>query len=171
MIQSIILVIHLLISSFYSLSFQDSNGTTIAMSSFSGKKVLLVNIATGSSRVGQLAGLQQLQGQYGDSLVIIVFPSASFGAETRNDAEIKAFCQANYYTTFTIAAKGNVAGTNLQPVYDWLFKVTENGDMDLAIGGDFQKVLIGKDGKIEGIFSPKLEPTDSLLINAITSNN
>jgi glutathione peroxidase len=171
MIQTLILFIHLMISSFYSLSFQDSNGTTVPMSNFSGKKILLVNIATGSSRAGQLAGLQQLQGQYGDSLVIIAFPSASFGAETRNDAEIKAFCQANYYTTFTIAAKGNVAGSNLQPVYNWLAQTTENGDMDLVIGGDFQKILIGKDGHIMGIFSPKLQPTDSLIINAITSNN
>jgi glutathione peroxidase len=171
MMHFIIVVIHFLISSFYSLSFQESGGTTIAMNSYSGKKILLVNIATGSSRVSQLAGLQQLQTQYGDSLVIIAFPSASFGTEIRSDEEIKAFCQSNYYTTFTIAAKGNVAGASLQPVYDWLSKTTENGAMDLVIRGDFQKVLIGTDGNIQGVFSPKLEPTDSLIINAITGNN
>lgn len=154
--------------SFFSLQFQDSQGNTVNMSDFQGKKILLVNIATGSPRVNQLAGLQQLQQQYGDSLVVIAFPSNSFGNEGRSDAEIRQFCQGNYNTSFIIAAKIQVTGAGLPPVYNWLSRSADNGDMNLSIGGDFQKILIGKDGSIQGVFSPKLDPTNSEITDAIT---
>lgn len=170
MLNIAISLVYYIVTSFFSLQFQDTNGATINMSSFQGKKILLVNIATNSPRVNQLAGLQQLQQQYGDSLVVIAFPSNSFANETRSDADIRQFCQSTYNTTFTIAAKGAVSGTNLQPVYNWLSKAAENGDMDLQIGGDFQKVLIAKDGSIQGIFSPKLDPTSDEIRNAITTS-
>ncbi len=157
-------------TSFYSLQFQDVDGASVSMSSFQGKKVLLVNIATGSSRVSQLQGLQQLQQTYGDSLVIIAFPSNSFGTEPRNNAEIKQFCQSNYNTTFRVASKSQVTGAGINSVYDWLSKKAENGDVDITIGGDFQKVLIAKDGTIQGIYSSKMEPTHPEIIQGITTS-
>ncbi|MEQ1677861.1 MAG: glutathione peroxidase, partial [Chitinophagaceae bacterium] len=54
-------------TSIYSLQFQNVDGGTVNMSQYEGKKILIVNIATGSSKVSQLAGLQQLHQQYGDS--------------------------------------------------------------------------------------------------------
>jgi len=158
------------LTNFYSLQFQHSSGATVNMSSYQGKKVLLVNIATNSPRVNQLAGLQQLQQQYGDSLVVIAFPSNSFGNEGRTDAEISQYCQSNYNTSFTIAAKGAVTGTGLLPVYNWLSKASENGDMNLVIGGDFQKILIAKDGSIQGVFSPKVDPMSGEVRNAIETS-
>lgn len=152
----------------FTLQFQDSQGNTVNMSNFQNKKILLVNIATGSPRVNQLAGLQQLQQQYGDSLVVIAFPSNSFGNESRSDAEIRQYCLGNYNTTFIIAAKSTVTGTGMNALYNWLSKSTDNGDMNLTIGGDFQKVLIGKDGSILGVFSPKLDPTSTEITDAIT---
>lgn len=154
--------------SFFSLQFQDSQGNTVNMSDFQGKKILLVNIATGSPRVNQLAGLQQLQQQFQDSLVVIVFPSNSFGNESRSDAEVRQYCLNNYGTTYMIGAKTSVTGTGLNALYNWLSRSTDNGDMNLSIGGDFQKVLIGKDGSIQGVFSPKVEPMSPDLIGAIT---
>ncbi len=163
-------IVSLFFTSIYSLQLQDTNGNTIQLSSFQGKKILLVNIATGSSKVNQLTGLQQLHQQYGDSLVVIAFPSNSFGNETRTDAEIRQFCQSTYNTSFIIASKGAVSGSGLQSIYNWLSKQTENGDMDLIMSGDFQKVLIAKDGSIQGIFSPKVEPLSQEIADAIAIN-
>lgn len=166
----ILAIISLVQTSFYSLSFTDADGNTISMSAYQGKKVLLVNIATGSERVSQLADLQQLHQQYGDSVVIIAFPSNSFGNETRTNNEIKQFCQANYGVSFKIASKIQVAGINIEPVYSWLANAGENGVMDSETGSDFQKFLIGKDGTLMGVFSPSIKPTNGMLINALLEN-
>jgi glutathione peroxidase len=97
------------------------------MSQFAGKKILIVNIATNSPRIGQLAALHQLQEQYSDSLVIIRFPSNSFGNESRSDSAIKEFCQSNYGISFYLARKNPVAGTLIQPVYGWLTETMTDG--------------------------------------------
>ena len=159
-----------LYTSIYTLSFTDTDGSTVNMSSFQNKKILIVNIATNSPRVGQLTGLQQLKQQYGDSLVIIAFPSNSFGNETRSDAEIKQYCQQNYNVNFFIASKNSVSGPYVQPVYNWLKHTEENGVMDVEIKSDFQKILINKDGNIIGVFAPGVSPTDTSIVNAITIN-
>lgn len=159
-----------LYTSIYSLSFTDTDGSTVNMSSFQNKKILIVNIATNSPRVGQLTGLQQLKQQYGDSLVIIAFPSNSFGNETRSDAEIKQYCQQNYNVNFFIASKNSVSGPYVQPVYNWLKHTEENGVMDVEIMSDFQKILINNDGNIIGVFAPGVSPTDTSIVSAITIN-
>jgi glutathione peroxidase len=156
--------------SFHSLSFKDVNNVTINMSSFTGKKVMIVNIATGSARVNQLAGLKQLQQQYADSLQIIVFPSNSFGKETRTNAQIKQFLQPLVGNNIIIAAKSDVINSNANSVFKWLASKTKNGDMDAVTGGDFEKFIVGKDGTIYGVFSSKVSPTDPSIIATITAS-
>jgi glutathione peroxidase len=156
-------------TSIYTLQFTDVDGNQVSMSNYQNKKILLVNIATGSPRVSQLAGLQQLHQTYGDSLVIIAFPSNSFANETRSNAEIKQFCQSNYGVTFKIAAKNPVAGAGIQSIYNWLAQASENGVMDGTVGRDFQKFLISKEGTLIGVFAPSVVPTDPQILNAITN--
>lgn len=157
-------------TSIYSFQFTDAGGNTIQMNSFQGKKILLVNIATASNRSGQLAGLQQLQQQYADSLVVIAFPSNSFDHEPRNNEEILQFCQT-YNVSFPIAQKNSVKGEGIQPIYQWLSDSTQNGSINGVISGDFHKILLNSNGEILGIFSPALEPMDQLIQNAITGTN
>lgn len=165
------LSLFLVTTSIYTLQFQDTDGNTVSMSQYQNKKILLVNIATNGTRVNQLAGLQQLHQQYGDSVVIIAFPSNSFGHEPRTNTEIKQFCQSNYGVTFKIAAKNPVAGTGIQSIYFWLAHTSENGVMNGTVGGDFQKFLIDKNGSLIGVFAPSVTPTDSLIVDALTGNN
>ena len=70
----------------YDYTVPKIDGGMISINDLRDKKILFVNIATGSDRVTQLGQLQQLQEQYADSLVIIGFPSNSFGNESRNNA-------------------------------------------------------------------------------------
>jgi glutathione peroxidase len=155
---------------FYSLSFTNVDGNTINMSSYQGKKVLICNIATGSTMINQLSGLQALKNQYGDSLVVIVFPSNSFGHEARTNAQIKQYCQANFNSSFVIASKSNVVNTSTNSIFSWLGSKAQNGDMDAVAGGDFEKFIVNKDGTLLGVFSSKVSPTDPSIIQAITSS-
>jgi glutathione peroxidase len=154
---------------FYSLSFTGTSGNTINMSNYPNKKIMIVNIATGSNKINQLVGLKQLQQQYADSLQIIVFPSNSFGKETRTDAEIKQYVQAMAGNNIIIAAKSDVINSNANSVFKWLASKNKNGDMDAVAGGDFEKFIVGKDGTIYGVFSSKVSPTDPSIISTITS--
>lgn len=166
----ILIALTIFTTSIYTFQFTDAAGNAIQMNDYRGKKILLVNIATGSNRVGQLAGLQQLQQQYADSLVVIAFPSNSFGNEPRNNAEILQFCQT-YGVSFPVAQINAVTGESKQPIYQWLSDSTQNGAINGVISGDFHKILIDSNGEILGIFAPALDPMDQLIQNAITGTN
>jgi glutathione peroxidase len=158
------------ITNFYSLSYVNIAGTTVNMNSYAGKKILLVNVATESIHVAQLASLQQLQQQFADSLVVIGFASNSFGHESKTNAAILQFCQQQYNISFPLAAKNNVTGSAIQPVYNWLANQTENGVMQGLVKTDFQKFLINKQGNLIGVFAGAISPLDVSVVNAIQSN-
>src|SRR4051812_36184625 len=103
MIKIIISTLILIQSSIYAIQFKDIDGADMSLSPYRGKKILLVNIATGSIYANQIGQLQQLHQLFLDSLVIIAFPSNSFGKESRTDQEIKAICDSLYHTTFKLA--------------------------------------------------------------------
>ena len=167
MLNLFFLIVHFIYSSIYSLSINDAGGNPISLSTYQGKKILVVNIATGSDRVSQLAGLQQLQDQYADKLVIIACPSASFGHETRTDSQVTNFCETVYHTSFLIAAKNPVAGTGMQPLFEWLTHSSNNGVYEGEVTSDFQKFLVDEEGNFIGSFSARVEPTDPKLVQLI----
>jgi glutathione peroxidase len=160
----------LYLTSIYSFIVTGINGNQIDFNDFRDKKILIVNIATGSPRVGQLQKLEQLYQIYKDSLIIIVFPSNSFGNEIETNASINTFITNNYNPHFLLGAKIDVTGSGQAPVYQWLTLQSQNGMMSNAVQGDFQKFLINKDGKLIGVFSPMVDPMDSSIQNIISDN-
>lgn len=170
MLNILFAVTSFLVTSFYSLQITDVNGNTRSMEEFRHKRILLVNIATNSSKVAQLGELQQLQQQWGDSLVIIAFPSNSFGNETRSDEQIRQLCQSAYGSTYVIASKGSVRGAGIQSVYSWLGSSSNNGVMNAVITHDFQKLLIDREGKIVAVFNGAVSPLSTAVQNAVAEN-
>lgn len=166
----ILTAIVLLTSSIYTIPYTKSDGTSGSFASFQGKKILIVNIATGSDKVSQIGQLQNLYEQYQDSLVVIAFPSNSFGNEPKTNAQIKQTCEGVFGTTFIIAQKGPVSGAGILPIYDWLGSQAANGVMNGTVRNDFQKFLVDADGSLVGVFSPDTDPMDISIRNAITGN-
>lgn len=151
----------------YTLKFYKIEGGEQSLSAFQGKKILLVNIATGSNKINQLTELKQLQTQFKDSLAIIAFPSNSFGNEARTNSEIKRFCDSLYQPNFMIAEKGSVKGNDAQPIFHWLADKSENGEGNIPVIGDFQKFLFDENGQLTGVFTGTVLPTHSKIISAI----
>jgi glutathione peroxidase len=171
MIKTVLIISTLFFTiSIYSISSTDINGEQFNFSDFQGKKILIVNTASNSRYVGQYAALEQLYQQYKDSLIVIVFPSNSFGNETGDNAAIKNFVVNNYNAHFLLAGKLDVTGSSQAPIYHWLTQQSQNGMMDNPMLGDFQKFLVDKDGTLIGVFSPVISPMDSSIQNAITNN-
>jgi glutathione peroxidase len=145
------------------------NGAHTTMASLKGKKILIVNIATGSSLVGQLEGLEKLHKQFADKVTIVAIPSNSFNHEPKDNSEIEKFCGTNYHTSFLITAKVPVKGEGLSPIYEWLTDQNKNGVMSGEVRSDFQKYLIDENGKLVGAFAPKIDPLDASIQDAITA--
>ena len=144
-----------------------AGGTSIQFSDFKGKKILVVNTASGSLYTGQYARLEQLYQQYKDSLVIVAVPSNDFNHEGGSEQDIASFVQNTYSIHYLLAGKTSVTGTGTCDLYKWLTNGEQNGAMTSTVQYDFQKYLVGTDGHVIGYFTGAMDPMDSTIQNAI----
>lgn len=134
--------------SIYDMSITLTDGQTIKLDSFRGKKILIVNTASGCGYTPQYEKLESLYRQHQDSLVIIAFPSNDFKQqEPGTNEDIAAFCKKNFGVTFPIAQKGTVKkGLHQQGLYKWLTDPSQNGWNNRAPDWNFCKYLISENG-------------------------
>jgi glutathione peroxidase len=141
---------------------------TIDFSQFKGKKILIVNTASECGFTSQYEGLEKLFEQFKDKLVIVGFPSNDFfGQEPGSNSEIKQFCTSKFNVTFPMAAKIEVKGKNMAPIYRWLTQKSENGVENSKVSWNFNKYLINEKGEYLKHFGSTVTPEDSALLAAI----
>ena len=156
-------------SSMHQFTLKDIDGKDIALSSFSGKGVLLVNVASNCGYTYQYKGLQALHSKYAKKgLVVIGVPANNFGGqEPGNNSQIKSFCTSKYKVSFPMMSKISVKGVDIHPLYKWL----TNKQIHSKTGGDirwnFNKFLIGKDGKVVARYGSGEEPDGKTISAAI----
>lgn len=155
------------IATIYSYRVSGIDNIEIKFNNYQHKKILIVNTATGSNLASQLTQLEQLYLQHQDSVVVIAFPSNSFGNEPGTNADIKNTMQSTYGITFPIAIKSPVIGDTANVIYQWLGSKVLNGAMNGKTKGDFQKYLIDMDGKIVAEFDGTISPTSTALLSAL----
>ncbi len=139
------------------------------MSTFKGKKVLVVNVASECGNTPQYETLQSMQRKYGsDRFVVIAFPANNFGEqEPGSNQDIKSFCTTHYHVTFPMMSKISVVGDDMDPIYKWLTSKSENGVMDAPVTWNFQKFMINEDGSLEGMVKPSVDPDCDKIIKWI----
>lgn len=139
------------------------------LADYSGKVVMVVNVASFCGYTKQYATLEQLYAKYKDQgLVILGVPANDFGAqEPGTDEEIAAFCSTKYNVTFPMFSKMVVKGSDKSPLYVWLTSGGGNAKLAGEVGWNFEKFLIGKDGAIISRFKSNVEPLSSELTSAI----
>lgn len=159
-------------TSIYTFEVPAANGGVINFSNYQGKRILIVNTATASTLISQLSALQQLQDTHGSSLVVVAFPSNSFGSEPLSDTAIQSLLTGTYGITFPIAAKVNVTDSTgaIAPIYSWLFNRDQNGVMKIKVRGNFNKYLINKQGVLVGYFDSTITPLSQTMQNALQSH-
>ncbi len=150
--------------SIYEFTLNSIDGAPKPLSEFTGKVVLIVNVASRCGYTPQYAGLEKLYEKYMDQgLVIVGVPANNFGAqEPGTNEEIKTFCTRKYNVSFPMLAKVSVKGDDITPLYQYLTS-TQGGD----IKWNFTKFLIGKDGKVAARFEPAVTPESPDLAAAI----
>jgi glutathione peroxidase-family protein len=127
--------------------------------SFRDSKILIYE----NSFTPQFEGLESLykdlKATYGDKFTILGFPCNQFGGQDPgSNSEIQEFCQLNYGVSFPVLGKIDVNGGKAAPVYEWM-KKEKPGVMGLKlIKWNFEKFLIGADGKVKGRWASTTKP-------------
>lgn len=131
------------------------------MSSFKGKKILIVNTASKCGYTPQLEELQTLQAQYKGKLVVLGFPANNFNQEGGTNEEIKEFCKKNYGVSFIMGEKISVKGSDAHPLYKYLTKEAAKLGMSDPVKWNFTKFLIDEKGRLLKVFPSKTTPMSS----------
>jgi glutathione peroxidase len=144
-------------------------GEPVELSRYHGRVVLIVNTASQCGLTPQYEPLQQLHEQYADDgLAILGFPANNFGnQEPGTDADIAAFCEQNYGVGFPMFAKLSVKGDDQSPLYAFLTSEETNPRFAGEITWNFEKFLVGRDGRVVARFAPRTRPDAEEVVAAI----
>ena len=136
------------------------DGNEQSLTDFSGKVLLVVNVASKCGFTPQYTGLQDVYRKLSPKgFAVLGFPCDQFGhQEPGNEAEIKNFCSLKYDVTFPLFAKIDVNGDGTHPLYAWLKKQAPGVLGTEAIKWNFTKFLIDRKGQVVTRFAPNDKP-------------
>jgi glutathione peroxidase len=164
--------------SIYKHRVLDADGQEVALKSYKGKVLLIINSATQCGFTPQYAALQALYEKYRDrGLEILDFPCNQFGGQAPGtNEEIHQFCTTTYNISFRQFDKIEVNGPNASPLFTFLKKqqgfkgfgngqkaqgmdrMLKNRDADYAQSSDikwnFTKFVVDRKGRVVARFEP-----------------
>jgi len=168
------------------------SGSPTTLADYSGKVLLIVNVASKCGLTPQYTALEQLYQQFKSSgFVVLGFPANDFASqEPGTDQEIAKFCTTDYPVTFPLFSKIAVKGPGIHPLYRELTTtvpdhlINDEGFRDGITGylksqnlpapdappsvlWNFEKFLVGRDGAVLARFAPDMPPSDPRIITAI----
>ena len=154
-------------SGFYDISVERIDGTADLLGAQRGKVTLAVNVASRCGLTPQYQALEELQRELaGEGFTVLGFPCNQFGAqEPGSAAEIVAFCRSNYDVTFPLSVKLEVNGPQRHPVYEFLTSPASGIPGDIT--WNFEKFLVGRDGRVLKRYPPETRPRDNGLMQDI----
>jgi glutathione peroxidase len=154
-------------SSIYDIPLKDIDGKATSLKPYEGKVLLIVNVASKCGYTPQYTGLEALYEKYKDKgLLVLGFPCNQFGGqEPGTNEQIKQFCSSKYEVTFPLFDKIEVNGPNRNQLYTVL--AGESSPFPGNIKWNFNKFLIGRDGKILKRFESKVKPDSEELVQAV----
>ncbi|MFF9124435.1 glutathione peroxidase [Streptomyces sp. NPDC014889] len=144
-------------------------GGSAGLARYAGQVVLIVNVASKCGLTPQYAGLEQLHERYaGQGFTVLGVPCNQFmGQEPGSAEEIAAFCSATYGVTFPMTEKVEVNGEQRHPLYERLTGFADAEGHSGDVRWNFEKFLVGRDGKVVARFSPQTGPDAPELIAAV----
>ena len=165
----------------------DIKGAPRSLRDYSGKVLLVVNVASKCGLTPQYSALEQLyRDKKSRGLEVLGFPANDFaGQEPGTEAEIADFCSTNYDISFPMFSKIKVTGQETHALYRELtsaqpkaqgdpddfrrklvgFGLTPNPEPGVL--WNFEKFLIARDGHVAARFAPSVPPDDPALVAAI----
>lgn len=164
------------------------DGTAATLGDFTGKVILVVNVASKCGFTPQYEGLEALYRENRErGLEVLGFPANDFGEqEPGSDAEISEFCTLNFGVDFPMFSKVVATGAQKHPLYQALieakprvefkenssllqyYKPKASGDATPdEVSWNFEKFLIDRHGNVVRRFAPDTEPQAPVILQAI----
>ncbi len=136
-----------------SIPLKTIDGKDALLKDYAGKVVLIVNVASECGYTGQYAGMQALHDKYAaKGFTVLGFPCNDFGGqEPGSESDIKQFCASRYSVTFPMFSKVKITGEGKHPLFA---ELTAGKDVQW----NFEKFLLGKDGKLISRYGSDAEP-------------
>ncbi|HEY5330972.1 MAG TPA: glutathione peroxidase [Acidobacteriaceae bacterium] len=179
-------------STLASIPLTTLTGAPTSLADYSGKVLLIVNVASKCGLTPQYTGLEALYRQFKDrGFVVLGFPANDFASqEPGTNQEIAKFCSTEYPVTFPLFSKIAVNGPEQHPMYTMLTSAMPQHEADApdfrdnidnylssqdlpptlplpAVLWNFEKFLVGRDGLVIARFAPDMKPDDPRIVAAI----
>jgi glutathione peroxidase len=145
----------------YDFSLVDINGKTVPLSSYKGKVLLIVNLASQSTYRDQISALNDLQNTYGSQgLVVIGIPSSDFGGKELKDATaVRQYYIDQLHVAFPLFAPAKTRGVETIPLFSFLC------DAKASVPGgelhwNFTKFIVDRDGQSLARYEVSEDPAD-----------
>ncbi len=153
----------------YDFKVKDIDNKEVSLNDYKGKVVVVINVASKCGFTPQYADIEKFYQKYKSrGVVVLGFPCNQFmSQEPGTEVEIKEFCTSKFNVTFPMFSKVDVKGTNQAPLYKYLTEKAENGVADSKVSWNFQKYIIGKNGKLIKSYSPPTNVFDPEFIKTI----
>jgi glutathione peroxidase len=145
----------------YDFSLVDLDGKVVPLSTYKGKLLLIVNLASQSVFHDQIEALNDLQKTYAaDGLVVLGIPSSDFGGEELKDSsDLRKYYTETVHAGFAVFARASLTGSQTIPLYQFLCDPKE-GLPGGEIHWNFSKFLIDRQGKPLARYEAGTDPAD-----------
>ena len=156
-------------ASIYDFTMKSIEGQPVSLKTYSGKVVMVVNVASKCGFTPQYAGLEKLYEKYKDrGFVIVGVPANNFAQqEPGTNEEIKKFCSNKYNVTFPMMAKVSVLGDDKTALYQFLTDKSSDPQFSGDIKWNFTKFLFDRHGKPIARFEPATTPDSTEVQSAV----
>ena len=163
------------------------SGSESSLGDYAGTVLLVVNTASKCGLTPQYAALEAMYEKYRDrGFAVLGFPCNDFGGqEPGSESEIEQFCSTSFGVAFPMFGKLSVKGEGQHPLYKALvtaapratpsdpafreklarYGFTPANDSDVL--WNFEKFVVGRDGKVAARFTPETTPEDPMLVEAV----
>lgn len=148
------------------ITIKTINGEDQLLNQYTGKVLLIVNVASYCGYTPQYEGLEKLNQKYGEAgLSILGFPCNDFGAqEPGSNEEIVQFCTSKYGVTFELFDKVHAKGSQQHPLYARLTNAVKPTG---PVAWNFEKFLVDKHGEVVARFKSTVKPDSPEIIAII----
>jgi glutathione peroxidase len=142
---------------FYDLEAETFLDGKVKFNKYKNKVVLVVNTASGCGYTPQLTDLQKVYSKYKDQgFEVLAFPSDDFDQEKLDGKHVADYCKREHGAKYTVFDKIHVNGSSRHPVFKYLVKNSDSPKKDIR--WNFEKFLVGKDGKVVGRYYSNNNP-------------
>ncbi len=146
-------------SGIYDFSITRIEGGTVSLSSFAGKKLLVITLPIEQSATADslLHSLDTLAAAHSADLAVVAVPTVEDGYSPSAKSELQNWYRSklgNYVTVTDGMYSRKTSGVQQHPLFQWLTNSSGNGTFDIDCEGSGTKFFADEQGKLYSVLRP-----------------